>query len=402
MGAPQTAVGYRLQLAATYLAVRVRVGIASLIVILIVALFGSMEGAWIAVVVVAVDLVVSTLESRRVHPRAIVSLVCLATMFGALGVIIRVPVLIGSSLVFLIVVATVIAELRQAIVTIGYSVAWALAALLALREYGLPGSATAPSFVAEVISIAVFGAATLVFSAALTRRLDLFDRVRSGLISSVTHELRSPLTGLHGLATVLQDNFDDLSKQEIDEVIDLLVLESAEASTLVEDLLTAVRPTGHIRMDRTTVDVAKEVAAVVAMLGPAISKPVALVDGKDLQAFADAARLRQIIRNLLTNAERYGGTQVEIRLEKAGGSALIMVCDNGPGIPPDERESVFEEWQSSDRGSQHPESIGLGLTISRTLARAMDGDLTYRYHNGESLFCLTLPVNAPRLVVNSN
>ncbi|MDH5371405.1 MAG: HAMP domain-containing histidine kinase [Acidimicrobiia bacterium] len=401
MGTPQAAVGYRLQLGATYRMVRVRVGVASLIVVTAIAAIGSMEGRWVAAVVVAVDLIVNILESRRPQPRAVISLVSLATMFGLLGIIIRVPALIGSSLVFIIVAATVIAELRQAVAIVVYSVAWAIAGLLMLREYGLPDSVTVPSFLADVISIAAFGAATFVLIVALTRRLDLFDQLRTGLISSVTHELRSPLTGLHGLATVLQDNFDDLSRPEINEVVDLLVLESAEANTLVEDLLTAVQPTERIRMNRTVVDVAREVAAVVAMLGPVMSKPIVVVDGQELQAFADPTRLRQVIRNLLTNAERYGGPQVEIRLEKALGTAVITVCDNGPGIPPDEREAVFEEWQSSDRGSQHPESIGLGLTISRRLARAMDGDLTYRYHNGESLFSITLPVEAPRVVAPS-
>jgi len=130
-----------------------------------------------------------------------------------------------------------------------------------------------------------------------------------------------------------------------------------------------------------------------------MSKPIVVMDGQGLLAFADPVRLRQIMRNLLTNAERYGGPHIEIRLEKSGDQALITVCDDGPGILLGEREAIFEEWQSSDQGIQHPDSIGLGLTIARRLARAMDGDLTYRYENGQSLFSVTLPINSARPAV---
>jgi signal transduction histidine kinase len=401
MGASSTAGGYRLQLTATYLTVRVRVGVASLILLIAIALFGSMEGDWLVVAIVAVDLAVSILEARRSIQRAVVSLVSLATMFGLAGIVIRMPVLIGSSLVFLIVATTVIAEMRRALAIIAYSVGWAIADLLVLREFGLPGAGTVPSFVANVISIALFGTAALVLTTALTKRLDLFDQLRSSLISSVTHELRSPLTGLHGLATVLQDNYDDLSRPEIDEVIDLLVLESAEANTLVEDLLTAARPAEHLRVNPSMIVVADEVAAVVALLTPAMTKPIKVVDGTGLQAYADPARLRQIIRNLLTNAERYGGPSIEVRIDRLADFASITVCDDGPGIPTAEREAIFEEWRGAETDTHHPQSIGLGLTISRRLARAMDGDLVYRYADGQSLFSLTLPVRAPRLASRS-
>ena len=389
--------GYRLQLTATYLTVRVRVGVASLILVLAIAVFGSMASAWLVVAIVAVDLAIAILEVRRPKQRAVVSLISLATMFGLAGIIIRMPVLIGSSLVFLIVATTVIAEIRQALAIIGYSVTWAIAGLLMLREYGLPGAGTVPSFVANVISVALFGTAALIFTAALTKRLDLFDQLRSSLISSVTHELRSPLTGLHGLATVLKDNYDDLSRPEIDEVVDLLVLESAEANTLVEDLLTVARPAEHLRVNPSMIAVADEVAAVVTLLTTVMTKPINVVDGTGLRAYADPARLRQIIRNLLTNAERYGGPHVEIRIEQLGSNASITVCDDGPGIPTADRAGIFEEWQ----GAETPQSSGLGLTIARRLARAMDGDLEYRYADGQSLFSLTLPVSAPRLASRS-
>ncbi|MDF1594922.1 MAG: HAMP domain-containing sensor histidine kinase [Acidimicrobiia bacterium] len=391
MGAPKVAVEYRLQLTATYLTIRVWVGLASLIVILAVAFAGSTTGRWICFGVVGADLAINVYERKRTHPRAVISLIALTSMLGVLGMILQVPALIASSLVFIIIAATVITTVPQALAIVAYSTAWTVAGLLMSRDGGVP------SFFANAVSIAAFGAASLVFVIALTRRLDLLDRLRSRIISSVSHELRSPLTGLHGLATVLKDNYQGLSESETAELIDLLVLESAEATALVEDLLTAVRPTEHLRLNRATVMLDEEIATVVAMLTPAMSKPVTVVDGSGLSAYADSTRFRQILRNLLTNAERYGGPRVEIRAARIGDNAIITVSDDGPGIPPSEQEAVFDEWQGSDVGSQHPESIGLGLTISRRLARAMDGDLTYRYVNGMSSFTITLPIGAPRL-----
>ena len=89
--------GYRLQLTATYLTVRVRVGVASLILVLAIALFGSMASAWLVVAIVAVDLAVNVLEVRRPRQRAVVSLISRATMFGLAGIIIRMPLVATSS-----------------------------------------------------------------------------------------------------------------------------------------------------------------------------------------------------------------------------------------------------------------------------------------------------------------
>lgn len=122
MGASPVTGGHRLQLTATYLTVRVRVGVASLILLIAIALFGTMEGDWLVVAIVAADPAVSSFEYRRPVRRAVVSLVSLAIMFGLAGIIIRMPVLIGSFLVFLIVATTVIAEMRRALAIIAYAV----------------------------------------------------------------------------------------------------------------------------------------------------------------------------------------------------------------------------------------------------------------------------------------
>jgi signal transduction histidine kinase len=113
-----------------------------------------------------------------------------------------------------------------------------------------------------------------------------------------------------------------------------------------------------------------------------------------VKAIGDPVRVRQIIRNLLTNAIRYGGDRITIDIVGLGDTAVMAVSDNGPGIPPSEQDRIFEPYQiAHDPGSQ-PSSVGLGLAVARRLARLMEGSLTYERTGTISVFELTLPLHA--------
>jgi signal transduction histidine kinase len=99
-------------------------------------------------------------------------------------------------------------------------------------------------------------------------------------------------------------------------------------------------------------------------------------------------RVRQIIRNLLTNADRYGGEHVTVRIVENPETTSLFVIDDGKGVPADEQADIFEPYY---RAGTRVESVGLGLTVSRDLARLMGGDLTYVYYQGHSFFELRLP-----------
>jgi signal transduction histidine kinase len=103
--------------------------------------------------------------------------------------------------------------------------------------------------------------------------------------------------------------------------------------------------------------------------------------------------VRQIVRNLVSNAVRYGGPEIGIDIGSLGRTGYLTVSDNGPGIPPEHRDRVFNAYE---RGNDLPgltPALGLGLYISQTLAHLMDGELTYQYADGKSIFTLTLPLN---------
>ena len=118
------------------------------------------------------------------------------------------------------------------------------------------------------------------------------------------------------------------------------------------------------------------------------------ITGDAPKASGDPARVRQIIRNLLSNAARYGGDQISIEL---GGNPLftsLRVTDNGEPIPMKDRQRIFDSYERAHHVRGAPDSVGLGLSISRHLARLMGGHLTYDHRNGYSVFELTLPTAA--------
>ena len=107
--------------------------------------------------------------------------------------------------------------------------------------------------------------------------------------------------------------------------------------------------------------------------------------------YADAARLRQILRNLVTNAIRYGGDTIRVAITSGSDRVRIEVRDDGPGIPPEHVERVFEPYARSDLGISNPDSVGLGLPAALDLARLMGGSLVYDRDGGETVFRLVLP-----------
>jgi signal transduction histidine kinase len=109
-----------------------------------------------------------------------------------------------------------------------------------------------------------------------------------------------------------------------------------------------------------------------------------------VHAWVDPLRFRQIVRNLLTNARRYGGANVTIRAGVDRAGIYVQVIDDGPGVPAGDRERIFQPYVRAAADSALPGSIGLGLPVSRRLARLMGGDLVYR-HDAGSIFEIRLP-----------
>ena len=113
-----------------------------------------------------------------------------------------------------------------------------------------------------------------------------------------------------------------------------------------------------------------------------------------LWVVADRLRVRQIVRNLITNAKRYGGEHVWLAYGIRSDRVSISVVDDGPGVSAGSEEAVFEPYHSDHSSIGWPGSLGLGLSLSRSMARLMDGNVTYERRDGETWFNLELPAVA--------
>jgi signal transduction histidine kinase len=220
----------------------------------------------------------------------------------------------------------------------------------------------------------------------------LQDHIRSKdeFLGAVSHELRTPLTSVLGFAAMLRDRGFDMTEDERAEFLAFITTEGEDMADIVNDLLVAASAdSAELVVDSTPIDIAVDIQKLLEHI-PEVSTRVEL-SGEPPQAFADPVRVRQIVRNLLTNAGRYGGADVEIGIAGCSDSVVIQVRDNGAGLPEHEWETIFDPYQRSHHREGQPASVGLGLTVSRMLARRMDGELTYRYEGDRSVFELVLP-----------
>lgn len=226
------------------------------------------------------------------------------------------------------------------------------------------------------------------------QRLRALIQSKDEFVASVSHEVRTPLTAVVGLAEELRVNRAEFREVETDEFIGLIADQSREVANIIEDLLVAARAdTGTLDINLGVVDLRDLVG--IELVGGGFAESLhqgnLTIEMLEAPAWGDTTRVRQIIRNLLTNALRYGGDRVRVSSGVSEGIARIGVADSGSGIPIQDQDRIFEPYQRAHDRPTQPGSVGLGLTVARQLARLMGGDLTYRYEGGESIFELALP-----------
>ena len=223
------------------------------------------------------------------------------------------------------------------------------------------------------------------------RRLEELVRSKDQFLASVSHELRTPLTAVVGFAELLQQEQSNLSASERDEMIRVIAHQAFDLSSIVEDVLVAARAErGILEISTVPTDLRAQISQVLETYEPEAVAGVRVV-GESRRAAGDPGRVRQILRNMISNALRYGGDDIQITLHTGEASVGVTVSDNGSGIPEQERALVFEPYHRAHDAPGMTGSMGLGLSVARKLARLMGGDLTYRYKNGRSIFELSLP-----------
>jgi signal transduction histidine kinase len=224
-------------------------------------------------------------------------------------------------------------------------------------------------------------------------RLEALERSRSAFIANASHELRTPLTALGGYLELLTEG--GLTEAERSEFLDTMGEQVQRLTKLATDLLDLSRlDAGGITVARDEVeltelasDCAREMQAIAAKRGSYI-----VVEGGDpALARGDEGRVLQVLRVLVDNAVRHTprGSTVTLRTETTPWGASVIVSDDGPGIPPEVLERIFERFYRGPGAAAR--GTGLGLAIARELAERMHGRLLVASGSGGTRFTLELP-----------
>ena len=223
------------------------------------------------------------------------------------------------------------------------------------------------------------------------------DRLRTALLNSVSHDLRTPLASIKASASSLLDREVRWSDAERDEFLTTINTEVDRLTRLVHNLLDMSRIEAGALDPRLVESSLAEVVGPVVRRARAASRQRVDVDVPDELApvLVDPVRLDQVLTNLLDNARGYApGSPVQVAARQDGDRIELRVVDHGPGIPVPERERVFDQFYRLKGGGKRPEGTGMGLAICRGIVQAHGGALRVETTpGGGATFVLSLPVS---------
>ncbi len=234
-------------------------------------------------------------------------------------------------------------------------------------------------------------------------QLQELDRLKADFITTVTHELRTPITSIKALSKILLDH-NDLSGQQSKEFLSILVKESERIARLINQVLEVEKIQTHLPAEQVMLDFNQVVANTFAgleqlMLEKSIQGNLKLPSSPS-PLHGDADRLTQVVVNLLANAIKFcpdRNGQIVLQLEQKETALQLTVKDNGRGIPAEKQKLIFEKFtQVSDGPSGKPKGSGLGLFITKTIVEQHRGRIQVYSQEGQGA---TFEVEFPRLLL---
>jgi signal transduction histidine kinase len=217
----------------------------------------------------------------------------------------------------------------------------------------------------------------------LTQRsaeLEVASRHKSEFLASMSHELRTPLNAVLGFSEVLLERmFGELNERQEEYLRDIHGSGKHLLELLNEILDLSKVEAGRMELEYSTFPLRRPLENTASMLreratAHGIGLRVEVGPGVD-QVYADELRLKQVVLNLMTNAVKFTGDggSVVVRATRSGAEVQIAVTDTGRGVPPEDRERIFESFQQGGRGPSQEEGTGLGLTLSRRIVELLGG-----------------------------
>ncbi|MCQ8241487.1 DUF4118 domain-containing protein [Rhizosaccharibacter radicis] len=216
----------------------------------------------------------------------------------------------------------------------------------------------------------------LAAGAARASALEDTQKLRTALLNSLSHDLRTPLTGIRGAAETLRASWDALSAEDRWDLLSSVEDDTARMTRFLANIMDLTRlESGQIVARRETVELSHVVEAAIARVPGALHTTVSI---PFLLLQADGALLEQVIVNLLDNAVKYSpaGAQIAIRAERRDEEAVIEVADEGIGVSASELPHLFDSFFRARHGDRVLPGTGLGLAIARGLVEAMEGTIT--------------------------
>jgi len=232
--------------------------------------------------------------------------------------------------------------------------------------------------------------------------LEVASRHKSEFLASMSHELRTPLNAVIGFSEVLIDRmFGELNERQDEYVHDIWNSGRHLLELLNEILDLSKVEAGQMVLEPSTFRVEQALEYVVSMVRERAAKhgiAVSVGIGDEVDTLeADELRFKQVLLNLLSNAVKFtpDGGSVQVRAERVGDELVVTVSDTGVGVPPEDRERIFESFQQGGRGVAREEGTGLGLTLTRRIIELFDGRLWLESEVGVgSTFGFAVPLRA--------
>jgi signal transduction histidine kinase len=202
---------------------------------------------------------------------------------------------------------------------------------------------------------------------AATEHLRDLDQLKSGFLQAVSHDLRTPLASVLGIALTLERSRQALPSAEVDELLGRLSANARRLDRILSGLLDLDRLTrGVVEPRRERIDLGELVAGVVdqAQADLVGDHPVH-VDLESVEIAVDSAKVERIVENLLVNASRHTppGTPIWVRVDRRTPGALLTVADAGPGVPVEQRERIFQPFHRGPGEASHAPGSGVGLAL---------------------------------------
>jgi two-component system sensor histidine kinase KdpD len=227
------------------------------------------------------------------------------------------------------------------------------------------------------------------------------ERLRAALLTSISHDLRTPLATIIGSLTSLRSYGKSYGEKTRDELVATIQAEAERLNRFIGNLLDMTR------LEAGAIELKPELADIGEILGTALERAGKIlashrvkveIDPKLPMVHVDYLLLEQVLFNLLDNAAKYApaGSLVEVRARRDGGAALIEVIDEGPGIPPEHLEHIFDKFYRVHAQDRQRAGTGLGLAIGRGFVEALGGTIRAgnRSDRSGAVFTIRLPIGA--------